>query len=116
MNETQTAPRPREASFTLPFGVPDDAGGLHRDGVMRVPTMDDLVVVLHLAEGVENPAYLAKLLLARTLVRLGDLVLNEMTREEIIGEMPLPDVECLNTTFRHLVALPKPAPAAEAET
>src|SRR5439155_337155 len=81
-----------------------------RAGMLRLPTQDDLIVVLRRAEGVDNTAYLEKLLLARMLVRLGSLLLNEITREEIVGGMLLADVDHLNEVFRQLVGETRAGP------
>ena len=115
MSDPEPIRRPREAPFTLPFGIEDGRGGVHRDGTLRLPTQDDLIVVLRRADGVDNPAYLEKLLLARMLVRVGNLVLNEVTREEIIGTMVLPDVDHLNDVFRRLVGETSAGPVIEGE-
>jgi hypothetical protein len=62
-----------EVPFTLPRGYVDAAGRVHRDGVMRLATARDEIEPLRDAEVRANDAYLSVLLLARTVVRLGDL-------------------------------------------
>jgi hypothetical protein len=62
-----------EFGFTLPKGYVDAAGGVHRDGVMRLATARDEIEPLEEAEVRRNTAYLSVLLLARTVVRLGEL-------------------------------------------
>jgi hypothetical protein len=62
-----------EVDFTLPFGYVDQAGTLHREGVMRLATAVDEVQPLQDARVQANQAYLSILLLSRVLVRLGTL-------------------------------------------
>ena len=62
-----------EFAFTLPRGYVDGAGRIHRDGVMRLATARDELVPLHDDRVRENPAYLAVVLLARVVTRLGTL-------------------------------------------
>ena len=63
-----------EFDFTLPCGVVDDEGTLHRDGVMRRATAADEILPLRDPRVVKNPAYLAVILLSRVVTRLGGLV------------------------------------------
>ncbi len=60
-----------EFEFTLPCGVLDDEGTLHRDGVMRRATAADEILPLRDPRVVNNPAYLVVILLSRVIVRLG---------------------------------------------
>ena len=62
-----------EFAFTLPRGFVDAAGRVHREGVMRLATARDEIEPLRDVEVRANQAYLSVLLLARTIVRLGDL-------------------------------------------
>ena len=60
-----------EFEFTLPCGYLDADGTLHRDGVMRRATAGDEIHPLRDPRVVKNPAYLAVILLARVVTRLG---------------------------------------------
>ena len=60
-----------EVEFTLPVGYRDDAGTLHREGVMRLATALDEVQPQQDARVQSNQAYLSILLLSRVLIRLG---------------------------------------------
>lgn len=60
-----------EYPFMLPRGYVDEAGVLHRDGVMRLATARDEITTQTDPRVHRNPAYLTVLLLARTIVRLG---------------------------------------------
>ena len=62
-----------EVAFTLPRGYIDPAGGVHREGTMRLATARDEIEPLSDAEVRRNQAYLSVLLLSRTVTRLGDI-------------------------------------------
>ena len=62
-----------EYPFVLPRGFVDDAGALHRAGVMRLATARDEILPLRDPRVRENEAYLSVVLLSRVLVRLGTL-------------------------------------------
>ena len=62
-----------EVAFTLPRGYVDPAGGVHREGTMRLATARDEIEPLSDAEVRRNQAYLSVLLLSRTVTRLGDI-------------------------------------------
>lgn len=62
-----------EFSFTLPRGYVDNAGTVHRHGVMRLATARDELVPLHDDRVRENHAYLTVVLLARVVVSIGDV-------------------------------------------
>jgi hypothetical protein len=72
-----------EIPFTLPRGLVDAAGGVHRDGTMRLATARDEIEPLRDPEVRRNEAYLSVLLLARTVTRIGDIT--EITPELIEG-------------------------------
>jgi len=62
-----------EFEFTLPRGYVDQAGNLHRDGVMRLATALDEIAPLRDLRVRSNQAYLVIILLSRVIVRLGSL-------------------------------------------
>jgi hypothetical protein len=62
-----------EVEFTLPKGYLDSTGILHRKGVMRLATAADEILPLRDPRVQQNPAYLAVIVLARVITRLGDL-------------------------------------------
>ncbi len=74
-----TAPAPPETGlrteypFTLPRGYVDEAGRVHRDGVMRLATARDEITTQSDQRAKQNPAYLTVLLLERTVTTLGDV-------------------------------------------
>ena len=72
-----------EIPFTLPRGLPDETGTVHREGTMRLATARDEIEPLRSAEVRANEAYLAVLLLARTVTKIGEFT--EITPELIEG-------------------------------
>jgi hypothetical protein len=61
-----------EFEFTLPFGFVDDAGTLHRSGVMRLATARDEIDVAGDPRVRANEAYAPVVLLSRVVSRLGN--------------------------------------------
>ncbi len=62
-----------EYPFTLPRGYVDEAGRVHREGVMRLATARDEITTQSDQRAKQNPAYLTVLLLERTVTSLGDV-------------------------------------------
>jgi len=62
-----------EFAFELPRGYVDGSGTVHRHGVMRLATARDEIEPLRDAAVRQNEVYLAVLLLARTVIRIGDV-------------------------------------------
>ena len=63
-----------QIEFTLPRGIVDDTGEVHRVGTMRLATARDEIEPLRELEVRQNSAYLTVLLLARTVTRGGEEV------------------------------------------
>lgn len=62
-----------EFEFTLPRGYVDGEGNLHKQGTMRLATAMDEIAPLRDLRVKGNQAYLAVILLARVITRLGSL-------------------------------------------
>lgn len=62
-----------EVEFELPKGYVDEEGTLHRRGVMRLATAADEILPLRDPRVQNNEAYLAVIVLARVIVKLGTL-------------------------------------------
>jgi hypothetical protein len=62
-----------EFPFTLPKGYVDDDGTLHKTGIMRLACARDEIEPLRDPAVRENEAYVAVLLLARVITRLGPI-------------------------------------------
>jgi len=72
-----------EVSFTLPKGLVDGAGTLHREGTMRLATARDEIEPLRDPEVRQNEAYLTVLLLSRVVTRIGGVT--DVTADLIEG-------------------------------
>ena len=73
MQMRTNAPFQTEVEFTLPKGYLDATGILHRRGVMRLATAADEILPLRDPRVQQNPAYLAIIVLARVITKLGDV-------------------------------------------
>src|SRR5882762_3580718 len=62
-----------EVEFELPKGYLDESGTLHRRGTMRLATAADEILPLRDPRVQQNEAYLAVIVLARVITRLGAL-------------------------------------------
>jgi len=62
-----------EIEFELPKGYVDESGTLHRRGTMRLATAADEILPLRDPRVQQNEAYLAVIVLARVIKRLGSL-------------------------------------------
>jgi len=62
-----------EIEFELPKGFLDESGALHRRGTMRLATAADEILPLRDPRVQQNEAYLAVIVLARVVTRLGSL-------------------------------------------
>jgi hypothetical protein len=62
-----------EFEFTLPRGYVDKEGNLHKQGTMRLATALDEIAPLRDPRVAANQAYLAVILLARVITKLGSL-------------------------------------------
>lgn len=62
-----------EIEFELPRGYVDNAGTLHRRGVMRLATAADEILPLSDPRVTQNETYLTVIVLARVILRLGTL-------------------------------------------
>ncbi len=62
-----------EFSFSLPGGLVDPEGRVHRTGTLRLTTARDEILVKKDPRVRENPAYESIVMLARVITRLGSL-------------------------------------------
>ncbi|ASY35064.1 MULTISPECIES: hypothetical protein [Streptomyces] len=99
------SPAPRrlqtEFPFELPRGYVDDAGTLHREGVMRLATARDELVPLRDVRVQENPAYLSVVLLGRVITRLGTL---SLVHDGVVENMFASDLAFLQDFYRQINA------------
>ncbi|GGV37394.1 hypothetical protein [Streptomyces spectabilis] len=90
-----------EFPFQLPRGYVDEAGTVHRDGVMRLSTARDELVPLRDVRVQENPAYLSVVLLGRVITRLGTLA---TVHDGTVENMFASDLAFLQDFYRQINA------------
>lgn len=73
MAPDRSGPLRTEFSFVLPRGYVDEAGVVHREGLMRLATARDEIQPIRDPRVRENEAYLTVILLSRVITRLGTL-------------------------------------------
>jgi hypothetical protein len=88
-----------EFAFTLPQGYVDAAGNVHREGTMRLATARDEIEPLRDPEVRQNDAYLAVLLLARVVTRIGGV--SDIT-PELVQELYAADFDHLQRLYERL--------------
>lgn len=103
---------PMEFAFELPKGYLDEAGNLHRRGVMRLSKAIDEIVPMRDPRVRSNPAYATVLILSRVITHLG--ALDEVTPLVIEGLFAC-DLNYLQNFYRHIneldsQAIPHAAP------
>jgi len=88
-----------EVEFMLPKGYLDSEGVLHRRGVMRLATAADEILPQRDPRVQQNQAYLAVIVLARVITKLGDLPAID-TR--IIEGLFASDLDYLQRTYERI--------------
>jgi hypothetical protein len=88
-----------EFPFVLPRGYVDDAGTVHRDGVMRLATARDEILPLRDPRVRDNEAYLTVLLLSRVVTQLGTL---DTVTPPVIEGMWATDLSFLQDHYRRI--------------
>jgi hypothetical protein len=91
--------RQTEFEFTLPVGYTDQDGTVHRQGVMRMATAMDEIAPMRDPRVRNNQAYLAVILLARVIVRLGNL---PMVNTNMIESLFVADLAYLQALYRRI--------------
>ena len=75
-----------EFEFTLPKGLVDEDGTLHRQGMMRLATAADEILPQRDPRVQSNPAYLSLILLARCITKLGSVTsINPAVMEKLFA-------------------------------
>jgi hypothetical protein len=101
-----------EVEFTLPRGYLDATGVLHRRGVMRLATAADEILPLRDPRVQQNQAYLAIIVLARVVIKLGDLPsIDTRTIEGLFAS----DLDYLQRTYERLNGVEDPDGLAATE-
>lgn len=91
-----------EFEFTLPTGYLDDAGNLHRRGVMRLARAIDEIAPLKDPRVKHNPAYATVLMLSRVIISLGAV---EAIAPVIIEDLFANDLNYLQHFYRQINGL-----------
>lgn len=88
-----------EYLFVLPRGYVDDSGTVHRNGVMRLATAKDEILPLRDPRVRDNEAYLTVLLLARVVVKIGEV---ESVHPGVIERLFATDLAFLQDLYRRV--------------
>ncbi len=91
-----------EYAFTLPNGLIDREGNLHREGTMRLATAADEILPMRDPRVQQNPSYLTILVLSRVITRLGSLT---ALRPEQVEQLFAKDLAFLNDMYQRLNGL-----------
>lgn len=94
-----SASEPVEFPFTLPHGVRDGEGVLHREGAMRMSTAYDEIAPLKDPRVQTNPGYLVVILMSRVITRLGSI---QYINPKVIEGMPSGDLVFLQELYRRI--------------
>jgi hypothetical protein len=94
-----------EHEFTLPVGLLGEDGALHREGTMRLATAADEILPLRDPRVQQNPAYLAVIVLARVVTRLGSL---PDVNTKVIEGLFASDLDHLQTLYEQLNGVDEP--------
>lgn len=88
-----------EFEFTLPRGYVDEAGNLHRHGLMRMATAMDEITPLGDPRVQHNQAYLVILLLSRVIIKLGSL---SVIDTKVVENLFAADLAYLQTLYQRI--------------
>jgi hypothetical protein len=88
-----------EFEFNLPKGFVDNDGNLHKKGTMRLATAADEILPMKDPRVQKNPAYLSIIVLARAIIKLGDI--GEVT-PAVIEKLFIADLSYLQEFYRRI--------------
>jgi hypothetical protein len=88
-----------EFAFTLPRGLVDKQNKVHRQGVMRLATAKDEILVQQEHRVQQNPAYSVLVMLSRVITRLGSL--NSVSPDLLEG-LVLQDISFLREFYNRI--------------
>lgn len=91
--------RHTEFEFNLPVGYTDENGVVHRQGAMRLATAMDEIAPLRDPRVRANQAYLAVILLARVITRLGSL---GAVNTSVVENLYVADLAYLQALYRRI--------------
>ncbi|NUM35426.1 MAG: hypothetical protein HUU50_12835 [Candidatus Brocadiae bacterium] len=99
-----------EYDFVLPLGYIDESGTLHKEGTMRLATAADEVLPMKDPRVQQNPAYLTIIILARVVVRLGNL---KMVTTKVIESLFTKDFNYLQEMYNKINQIEKKEESSE---
>lgn len=88
-----------EFNFTLPKGYVDEAGTVHKEGIMRLATAADEIMPLRDSRVQQNPAYLTVILLSRVVTSLGGI---KMVTTRVIEDLYTADFAYLQEMYNRI--------------
>lgn len=88
-----------EFNFTLPKGLVDARGNVHREGIMRLATAKDEIAPLQDYRVQRNRAYLVIILLSRVITKLGGV---ESINPSVIEGLFSSDLAYLQEFYRRI--------------
>jgi hypothetical protein len=88
-----------EFPFSLPHGYVDGEGRMHKEGSMRLARARDEVEAMSDHRVKSNPSYLAVILLARVVTRLGSLT---QIHPRMVEELRVADFAFLQEMYRRI--------------
>jgi hypothetical protein len=88
-----------EFSFTLPRGLIDDRQRVNRQGVMRLATAKDEIIVQQDPQVRENPAYGVLIMLSRVVTRLGSYT---SVTPDLLENLQLLDIAFLREYYNQI--------------
>ena len=94
----------------LTYGYRDEAGTVHAEFEMRVPTLEDLEAAIEQAPPTASTARLSRHVWARTIIRLGTLPAEAIT-PELLGGLPYVEYGVLEAAEKELLGNLVPASA-----
>lgn len=90
---------PTEFDFTLPKGLIDTQGQLHREGRMRLATVKDELRILQEQRIQANPAYGSLVMLSQVITRLGQI---ERVTPDHLEDLFRPDIQYLKVFYEQI--------------
>jgi hypothetical protein len=88
-----------EFSFTLPRGLIDDLQRVNRQGIMRLATAKDEIMVQQEPKVRDNPAYGVLIMLSRVITRLGSLT---YVSPDLLENLPILDISYLREYYNRI--------------
>jgi hypothetical protein len=95
----QHSPVVSRVPFTLPKGLVDSEGNIHRHGTMRLATARDEMAIYQNPQVRNNPAYEILIRLSQVITGLGQF---STVTPQILEELPILDLVYLRDVYHHV--------------